>query len=193
MFSCSLGKWSFLLLSTKLVLQFSIWGHQIEKQSNQSTEFHKSRLGSIWWYLWLDALASSAWGCQAVEMDCNAVLVPASDWFDQGGEIGNSKSHFSRAGTLSSWVWRLSRLLVFFCSCWVPPSSRGGRLTSLDASFARCRQHCRLSICSYFDWVWQIWDEQACLARCFAFWRTSSKTSTSMFFFFKNSAKTSHR
>ena len=35
-----------------------------------------------------------------------------------------------------------------------PPSGRGGRLTSLDASFARC----------------------------FAFWRTSSKTSTSMFF-----------
>ena len=30
------------------------------------------------------------------------------------------------------------------------------------------------------------------LARCFAFWRTSSKTSTSMFFF-KNIAKTSHR
>ena len=25
------------------------------------------------------------------------------------------------------------------------------------------RQHCRLSICCYFGWVLQIWDEQACL------------------------------
>ena len=25
------------------------------------------------------------------------------------------------------------------------------------------RQHCRLSICSHFGWLWQIWDEHACL------------------------------
>ena len=33
-------------------------------------------------------------------------------------------------------------------------------------SFIFNRQHCRLSICIYFGWVWQIlriWDEQACL------------------------------
>jgi len=35
------------------------------------------------------------------------------------------------------------------------------------------RQHCRLSICSYFCWLWQIlriWDEQACLMEVWYFW-----------------------
>ena len=41
-------------------------------------------------------------------------------------DFRNSKSHFSRAGTLSSWVCRLSKLVVFFCClCWLSPTSSG--------------------------------------------------------------------
>ena len=41
------------------------------------------------------------------------------------------------------------------------------RLRQYDSTMRRgSRQHYRLSICSYFGWLWQklrIWDEQACL------------------------------
>ena len=57
------------------------------------------------------------------------------------------------------WINQTGRRVVSVLFCMAALASvwsvlRGGRLTSLDASFARC----------------------------FAFWRTSSKTSTSMFF-----------
>ena len=68
-----------------------------------------------------------------------------------------------------------------------PPSPPGSNKKSLfcrlfdtiskGQSVLLCRQHCRLSICGHFGWVWQIpseanpntnrwWDEQACLLLC---------------------------
>ena len=65
---------------------------------------------------------------------------------------------------LSRWTyWTAWRTWVTGWS--LAGHSRGDRAFSTGACHDVARQHCRLSICSYFGWVWQILRE-AGLSRC---------------------------